>query len=84
MRTRRRAPVRRPRAAYLQRPNGRFAHRGKLRGAKGKPIAIDGLWALQFGMGAPNNGPADTLFFTAGPDGEAHGLFGTIRARPSR
>jgi uncharacterized protein (TIGR03118 family) len=70
--------------AYAQRPNGRFAHRGKLRGAKGKPIAIDGLWALQFGMGAPNNGTDDTLFFTAGPDGEAHGLFGTIRARPSR
>jgi len=27
-----------------------------------------------------NNGPTDTLFFTAGPDDESHGLFGTIRA----
>ena len=44
-------------------------------------LTIDGLWALQFGKGAlVNNGPTDTLFFTAGPDDESHGLFGTIRA----
>jgi uncharacterized protein (TIGR03118 family) len=67
--------------AYQRRHNGRFEHRGKLRGAKAKPIAIDGLWALQFGLGASNNGPTDTLFFTAGPGDEQHGLFGTIRAR---
>jgi uncharacterized protein (TIGR03118 family) len=67
--------------AYKQGPAGRFGHRGKLRGAKGKPIAIEGLWALQFGLGAATNGPADTLFFTAGPGDEKHGLFGTIRAR---
>jgi hypothetical protein len=36
---------------------------------------------LQFGLGATNNGPADTLFFTAGPGDEQHGLFGTIRTR---
>jgi hypothetical protein len=41
---------------------------------------IDGLWALEFGHGAASNGPANTLFFTAGPDDEAHGLFGTITA----
>ena len=45
----------------------------------GKPILIDGLWALQFGNGSAA-GPATTLFFTAGPDDEMHGLFGTIRA----
>ena len=33
-----------------------------------RPIAIDGLWALEFGHGAPNNGPVNTLFFTAGPE----------------
>lgn len=66
--------------AYKQQPAGKFEHRGKLRRAKAKPIAIDGLWSLQFGLGAPNNGPTDTLFFTAGPDDETHGLFGTIRA----
>ena len=42
--------------------------------------SIDGLWALEFGHGAANNGPANTLFFTAGPDDEEHGLFGTITA----
>ena len=40
---------------------------------------IDGLWALQFGQGG-NNGTAGTLFFTAGPNDEAHGLFGRIQS----
>src|SRR5262249_16005534 len=60
--------------AFRQR-HGHFTPAGQLR-----PVKIDGLWALQFGMGAPNNGPKDSLFFTAGPDDENHGLFGTIRA----
>jgi uncharacterized protein (TIGR03118 family) len=59
---------------------GTWVPRGALRATDGVPISIDGLWALSFGMGAANNGPTDTLFFTAGPDGESHGLFGTIRA----
>ena len=54
-----------------------FEHRGTLRDATGGKLVIDGLWALQFGN-AGNNGNPDTLFFTAGPDGESHGLFGTI------
>jgi hypothetical protein len=29
-----------------------------------------------------NNGSAKTLFFTAGPDDEANGLFGSITASP--
>jgi uncharacterized protein (TIGR03118 family) len=66
--------------AYGLQPNGNFEHRGELREAGGKVLTIDGLWALQFGKGAVNNGPTDTLFFTAGPNGEADGLFGTIRA----
>jgi uncharacterized protein (TIGR03118 family) len=61
-------------------PNGGFEPRGQLRSADGGVLTIDGLWALQFGKGAANNGPTDTLFFTAGPDDETHGLFGTIRA----
>jgi uncharacterized protein (TIGR03118 family) len=61
-------------------PNGAFEHRGQLRDAHGKSIEIDGLWSLQFGKGTANNGPADTLFFTAGPNDEAHGLFGTVKA----
>ena len=50
---------------------------GLLRGRKGRPIQIDGLWALRFGNGA-NAGPTTTLFFTAGINDEADGLFGTI------
>jgi hypothetical protein len=40
-------------------------------------LSIDGLWSLTFGNGAAA-GPATTLFFSAGPDGETHGLFGTL------
>ncbi|TLZ68882.1 MAG: TIGR03118 family protein [Methanobacteriota archaeon] len=66
--------------AYEERPNGHFVFRGTLRDSEEMPIAIDGLWALEFGHGAVNNGPTDTLFFTAGPNGEQDGLFGSIRA----
>jgi uncharacterized protein (TIGR03118 family) len=66
--------------AFERESDGTFAPRGQLRSASGGVLAIDGLWALQFGKGAANNGPTDTLFFTAGPDDESHGLFGTIRA----
>ena len=62
--------------------NGEFQHRGPLHSAAGPPIAIDGLWALGFGKGAANNGPTNTLFFTAGPDGEQHGLFGMLVLAP--
>jgi uncharacterized protein (TIGR03118 family) len=55
-----------------------FEPRGQLHADHGGPIRIDGLWALQFGMGGANNGPVTTLFFTAGPNGESDGLFGTI------
>ena len=41
----------------------------------GNPIVIDGLWGLKFGtkVGSPN-----TLFFTAGINGEKDGLFGSL------
>lgn len=45
----------------------------------GDPFAIKGLWGLGFGNGA-TAGPKNVLFFAAGIDGEAHGLFGTIKA----
>ncbi len=51
--------------------------KGLLQDSTSNPIAIDGLWGLSFGSGG-NSGPATTLYFTAGSDGEAHGLFGTI------
>jgi len=52
---------------------------GKLLNTSNQPITIDGLWALAFGNGA-TAGPATSLFFTAGPNQESNGLFGTITA----
>jgi uncharacterized protein (TIGR03118 family) len=49
---------------------------GPLRAGRG-PLVIDGLWGLAFGNDAAA-GPSDALFFSAGPGGEAHGLFGRI------
>ena len=66
--------------AFHRTAGGAFTFRGMLRNARHKQIAVDGLWALQFGNGAPVNGPTDTLFFTAGPNDESHGRFGTITA----
>ena len=57
--------------------HGQFRFSGQLIGGHG-PIEIDGLWALQFAQGG-NNGTAGTLYFTAGPNGEADGLFGRIQ-----
>jgi uncharacterized protein (TIGR03118 family) len=47
-----------------------------LKGLNHKPLTIDGLWTLTLGGGAKSN--PDTLYFTAGPNGETDGLFGTI------
>jgi uncharacterized protein (TIGR03118 family) len=67
--------------AYAPQASGTYERVDALRGEDGRPIVIDGLWAIVFGKGAlANNGPVDTLFFTAGPDDESHGLFGTIKA----
>jgi len=66
--------------AFSQGANGQFHFSGALRNAQRKLIKIGGLWALEFGNGAPANGPTDTLFFTAGPGDETHGRFGTITA----
>jgi uncharacterized protein (TIGR03118 family) len=56
---------------------GFFVPAGTLRDDSGNRIAIDGLWALRFGNDNAA-GSSKTLFFTAGPDEESHGLFGTI------
>jgi uncharacterized protein (TIGR03118 family) len=46
-----------------------------------KPLVIDGLWGLAFGNGGRAGVPT-TLYFTAGPGGESHGLFGQINTAP--
>jgi uncharacterized protein (TIGR03118 family) len=51
---------------------------GPLRDESNKPIEIDEPWGLQFGL---DGGPAtahNQLFFTAGPNNYADGLFGVI------
>lgn len=50
---------------------------GLLKGANGKPLEIDGLWALTVG----NDGAAGSsqmVYFTAGPDDEENGLVGAL------
>jgi len=64
------------------RGTGELQQRGQLHAADGRPIAIDGLWAIAFGSGSPASGPTNTLFFTAGPDDEQHGLFGKLTTAP--
>jgi uncharacterized protein (TIGR03118 family) len=59
-------------------PTHNFAFRGQLRAANGMPVAISGLWALQSGNGV-SSGDTNALYFTAGPNHETHGLFGSLR-----
>lgn len=56
---------------------------GALGDASGKPLVIDGLWALAFGPGA-GGFAADQLYFTAGPNDEMNGLFGALAFSGSR
>lgn len=52
---------------------------GSLLDSSGHPIAIDGLWGLAFGNGYSSQS-VNTLYFTAGPNDEADGLYGQIEA----
>lgn len=55
--------------------------RGALSDLSGKPIVNSGLWALNFR--APGSGfDSNALFFNAGINGEADGLFGEITPAP--
>jgi uncharacterized protein (TIGR03118 family) len=51
---------------------------GQLRGPHGKPMKIDGLWALMFPPATATTVDPNRLYFTAGPDDENDGLFGYI------
>jgi uncharacterized protein (TIGR03118 family) len=54
------------------------AFEGQLRRPNGTPVTIDGLWGLRFGNG--NAAKTTQLLFSAGPDGESHGLLGKLVA----
>jgi uncharacterized protein (TIGR03118 family) len=63
-------------------PNTR-QYLGQLRQPDGTPIAIKGLWDLEFGDGTPHGGKTNWLYFDAGPNhpgDSTGGLFGVIRA----
>jgi uncharacterized protein (TIGR03118 family) len=58
---------------------------GLLQDASGKPLAINGVWALSPGNVSPNNkdaaaAPAAQVYFTAGPNHTSGGLFGYLTA----
>lgn len=52
----------------------------KLRDPQGQAIVIDGLWTLRVGNGG-NGGDANLIYFTAGPNHESDGLFGSLSAK---
>ena len=54
---------------------------GLLRGLDGNTLTIGGLWALSVGNNG-NAGSSNSLYFTAGPQGESNGLFGALQAVP--
>jgi hypothetical protein len=49
--------------------------------ANGNPVEIEGLWALAFGNGSNGFDP-NKLYFTAGLNDEANGLFGSLSVVP--
>jgi uncharacterized protein (TIGR03118 family) len=56
---------------------------GLLQDASGKPLAINGVWALSPGNVSPNNNdaaaaPATEVYFTAGPNHGSGGLLGYL------
>ncbi len=58
---------------------------GLLEDASGKPLAINGIWALSPGNVSPANNdaagaPAAEIYFTAGPNHGSGGLFGYLTA----
>jgi len=65
---------------------------GALVDSTGKAVQIEGLWAIVAGPtgsgtaavspNATGDDLSQTLFFTAGPVDEVHGLMGTLQAAP--
>jgi len=62
---------------FQPKSNGKHQFAGQVRDANGKTLVIDGLWALL--QGTATTGGTDSLWFSAGPDDETHGLLGVLR-----
>jgi uncharacterized protein (TIGR03118 family) len=54
---------------------------GQVSDASNKPLAVDGLWAISPGNDG-SAGSSHLLYFTAGPDSEANGVFGVLTPIP--
>ena len=54
------------------------AYLDDLKDANSQSVKISGLWGLQFGNGV-SLGDTNALYFAAGPEDEAAGLFGSLR-----
>jgi hypothetical protein len=54
---------------------------GELMDTRGAPIVNDGLWSIEFGNNGAGSSP-NTLYLTAGINGEQDGLFASIVATP--
>jgi uncharacterized protein (TIGR03118 family) len=59
---------------------GKFV--GTVKDSTGKAVVIDQLWGIDFGDGLGKNGPANHLYFAAGPSNNLAGTFGTIVFKP--
>ncbi len=66
-------------SAFDQR-DGHFL--GQLRGRDGHTLVIAGLWGIAFGNGVDAQ-PTSALFFAAGSNDEADGLYGRVDAVPA-
>ncbi|HEY6299868.1 MAG TPA: TIGR03118 family protein [Candidatus Binatus sp.] len=63
--------------AYTINGAGMGTQVGQPKDNKGNPLIVDGLWALVFGNGT-NKAATTSLYFTAGPNMESEGIFGTF------
>lgn len=55
---------------------------GPLKSSNGSAIVEPGLWGIAFGNNLSNQ-PSNTLFFAAGPNDEANGVYGRIDLNPA-
>jgi uncharacterized protein (TIGR03118 family) len=68
--------------AFKMTSRGKFEFEGQLTDAHQHTIVIGGLWGLAVGNDGAA-GSSQSVFFTAGANGEADGLFGTLTASTS-
>jgi uncharacterized protein (TIGR03118 family) len=53
---------------------------GTLSTAAGKKLVLGGVWGIEFGGGAPQNGNTNSLYWVGGPKNDTAGIYGVINA----